>query len=495
MLITISAAIVIWKNQRNFIIEQARMRALTIYQMIVVTRQWVAENRDRIEPVPAQATKELSLYADYMSDFKFHITSDILVNQENAPDSFEIRAIKALKNGADEYTELYKIDGMGDIYRYAAALAINESCMQCHAVQGYTLNDFRGLISVIIPLADLEASIKKGNRVLILTVFVGLVGIIVIVCLLLYRLVLYPLRVLTDAVGNIRRGDYSVKTGIKTNDEIQELSEAFDTMSAQIAENEDTLKTKLDEAAKKYIVLVGELKESNAQLDSLNQLKTDLLDSIAHEIRTPLTKIMSYSELLNEPRLADDTVSRAKFAEALKRNVTSMTNMFNDIIATRRLEHGQHLYHRTPVVLKELITKILDNFERESMEKQLQIETGLDENLIVIADGESFEYALSNIIYNAVKYSKEKGKIIIKAVKTVDGIVINCRDEGVGIPPEDIEHVFKRFHRGRNVKREYPGTGLGLTIVESVINAHDGRIEIFSEVGKYTEIQLTMPAE
>ncbi len=493
ILIMIPAVIVIWQNQRSSIIEQARIRALTIYQMIVVTRQWVAENRDRIEPVPAQATKELSQYANYMADFKFHITSDILVNEENAPDAFEIRAIKALKIGENEYAEIYNLPGMGDVYRYAAPLMINESCMQCHAVQGYRVSDFRGLISVIIPLADLETSIKKGNSTLIFTVFVGLSGIIIIVCLLLYRLVLSPLGILTDAAGKIRRGNYDVKTEIKTDDEIQELSEAFDTMSAQIAENEDTLKAKLDEAVKKYIDLVGELKETNKQLGSLNQLKTDLLDSIAHEIRTPLTKIMSYTELLNDPRLANDSASRAKFGEALKRNVASMTNMFNDIITMSRLEHGQHPYHRIPVALKEMITMILENYEREIAEKYLTVNLELEENLIISVDGESFEHALTNIISNAVKYAKEHGKVIIKAGKKESNIVISCRDEGVGIPPEDLEHVLKRFHRGSNVKREYPGTGLGLAIVARVINAHEGKMEIFSEVGKYTEVRLILP--
>jgi signal transduction histidine kinase len=488
----IPAVIATWQNQRNSITEQARIRALTIYQMIVVTRQWVAENRDRIEPVPAQATKELSQYADYMADFKFHISSNILVNEENAPDSFEIRAIDALNNGAEEYSEIYNIPDMGDVYRFAASLTINKSCMPCHAGQGYKIDDFRGLISVIIPLADLEESIKKGNRTLIFTVFTGLAGIIIIVCLLLYKLVLYPIGMLTDAVGKIRRGNYNVKTEIKTNDEIQELSEAFDTMSAQIAENEDTLKAKLDEAVKKYIDLVGELEEKNAQLDSLNQLKTDFLDSVAHEIRTPLTKIMSYTELLNDPRLADDTASRAKFADSLKRNVTSMTGMFNDIITMRRLEYDQHPYHRIPVALKEMITVILDNFERESTEKQLKIEINIDENLIALVDGESFGYAMSNIISNAVKYSEKNGKIVIKAAKTDDKIIMSCWDEGVGIPQEDLAHVFKRFHRGSNVKREYPGTGLGLAIVDRVINAHEGKMEIFSEEGKYTEVRLTL---
>ncbi|MDR2870820.1 MAG: DUF3365 domain-containing protein, partial [Deferribacteraceae bacterium] len=412
VLISLPAITTIWRNQQKTIVEQARIRALTLYQMITITRQWVAENGHRIEPVPAVATKELAGYAGDMANFRFNITSDQLINPENAPNAFEKRAIAALKQGAGEFAETDTDTEFGRVYYYAAPLYINESCLSCHSYQGYKQGDFRGLISVMIPLSDLEESIKKNNSALIATMFIGLSGIIIAVSFLLYRLVLRPLDSLTGAVRKVEEGDYSVRADIHTDDEIEELSQAFNVMSSQIAHNEDILKAKLDEAVQKYVDLVGELRETNAKLGSLNQLKTDLLDSIAHEIRTPLTKIMSYSELLNDSRVAD-AESRAQFSEALKRNVASMTAMFNDLITLSRLEHDQHEYQQIPIFMRELIEGILYVHERDIAEKGLTVNLDISEELALLVDGETFRYSISNIITNAIKYTRKEGLIDI----------------------------------------------------------------------------------
>lgn len=494
ILFMIPAMILIWGNQQATITQQARARALTLYQMIVVTRQWVAENRDRIVPVPAVATKELSQYANYMADFKFGITSDKLINPENKPSEFEKRAITALRSGATEYSERGYERGMeGNVYRFAAPLIANSSCMPCHSFQGYHVGDFRGLISIIIPLKDLEISVRENNKTLIATVLIGVLLIVSLVSLLLYKLVLAPINMLTAAAGKIRNGDYNLRTAINTNDEIQELSEAFDTMSAQIAKNEDNLKSKLSEAVSKYIELVDTLKNKNEQLGTLNQLKTDLLDSIAHEIRTPLTKVMSYSELLGDPRIAGNEKDRERFTAALKRNIASISSMFSDIITMSRLEHGQHTYHKIPISIKELVSSILETHEEDINNKQLSIETDIKAGATILADGESFYYVLSNVLSNAIKYSLPQGTLKI-TVKNEDGhSVITVLDEGVGIPAEDLDNITVRFYRGSNVKNEYPGTGLGLSIVFRVVREHGGTISINSELNKYTLVTIRLP--
>lgn len=90
---------IIYKNQQNILFEQARIQAQTLFDMIVITRQWIADNNHRIEPVPAVATKELSVYANKMGNFRFHITSDVLVNPENAPDEFEKKQLLISEKG------------------------------------------------------------------------------------------------------------------------------------------------------------------------------------------------------------------------------------------------------------------------------------------------------------------------------------------------------------------------------------------------------------
>ncbi|MBQ3033012.1 MAG: HAMP domain-containing histidine kinase, partial [Deferribacterales bacterium] len=275
--------------------------------------------------------------------------------------------------------------------------------------------------------------------------------------------------------------------------EIQTLSEAFDQMSSQIALNDEIMKARLSEAVSKYIAVVEELEQKNKTLGSVNQLKTDLLDSVSHEIRTPLTKILSYSELLSDSRILQNDEIRTKFASSMKSNINAIKNMFNDIITLSRLEHEQHIYHHIPVNIHEMAKEISELFDLEIKAKNLDITININKTDVIYVDGETFSSVISNIISNAVKYSKPQGKIVIEAYKENDNYIITCLDHGVGIPKDDIENTIERFFRASNVKKEFPGTGLGLSIVIRIIKAHKGEMNIESELNQYTKIIISLP--
>lgn len=492
LIVSIPAITLLWKNQQKTVREQAHIRAQAIYQMIVVTRQWVADNRDAVDPVPAVVTKELAKYADHMATFKFHITSDRLVNPENAPNNFEKYALKKIENeNLLEYADVHIDDNKNKFYRYAAPLYINQSCLACHNNQDYRIDDVRGLISIEFPLEEMENSIASSNKITSYAVIIGLIILIVSISFSVYILVIRHLRTLQKAADAMRQG-VREETNIKTDDEIENLSLAFDQMSLQIVNNEEILKNNLQQAVSKYIDLVKELELKNEKLDSLNNLKSDLLDSVAHEIRTPLTKILSYSELLNDERVLEQANMREKFTSALKHNVNVLKNMFNDIITLSRLEHDQHTYHPIPIQIEYLIQDLIYNNEIDIIGKNLQIMQNIKPHTINV-DGETFSIAISNILSNAIKYSKESGIIEINGIKENNNYILTFKDYGIGIAQEDILKLFERFHRGANAKKEYPGTGLGLSIVARIIKAHKGNIEIQSELNQYTIATVTIP--
>lgn len=492
LIVSIPAITLLWKNQQKTVREQAHIRAQAIYQMIVVTRQWVADNRDAVDPVPAVVTKELAKYADHMATFKFHITSDRLVNPENAPNNFEKYALKKIeKENLLEYADVHIDDNKNKFYRYAAPLYINQSCLACHNNQDYRIDDVRGLISIEFPLEEMENSIASSNKITSYAVIIGLIILIVSISFSVYILVIRHLRTLQKAADAMRQG-VREETNIKTDDEIENLSLAFDQMSLQIVNNEEILKNNLQQAVSKYIDLVKELELKNEKLDSLNNLKSDLLDSVAHEIRTPLTKILSYSELLNDERVLEQSNMREKFTSALKHNVNVLKNMFNDIITLSRLEHDQHTYHPIPIQMEYLIQDLIYNNEIDITGKNLKIVQNIEPYTINV-DGETFSIAISNILSNAIKYSKESGIIEINGIKENNNYILTFKDYGIGIAQEDILKLFERFHRGANAKKEYPGTGLGLSIVARIIKAHKGNIEIQSELNQYTIATVTIP--
>ncbi len=494
LIVSIPSITLLWQNQQKTVREQAHIRAQAIYQMIIVTRQWVADNRDAVDPVPAVVTKELAKYANHMSTFKFHITSDKLVNPENAPNSFEKDALNKIENeNLLEYADIHIDDNKNKFYRYAAPLYINQSCLACHDNQDYRIDDVRGLISIEFPLEEMESSIASSNKITSYAFIIGFIILIIIISFSIYMLIIRHLRTLQKAADAMRLGVRN-ETNIKTDDEIETLSLAFDQMSMQIVNNEEILKNNLQQAVSKYIDLVQELELKNEKLDSLNKLKSDLLDSVAHEIRTPLTKILSYSELLNDERVLEQSDMREKFTSSLKHNINILKNMFNDIITLSRLEHDQHTYHPIPIQIDYLIQDLIYNNEIDIISKNLQIIQNIQHYTISV-DGETFSIAISNILSNAIKYSKDNGIIEINGSIEDNNYIITFKDYGIGITQEDISKLFERFHRGSNAKKEYPGTGLGLSIVARIIKAHKGNIEIQSELNKWTVVTVTIPLD
>lgn len=482
----------LWQKQKELIIEQAHIQAKTLFEMILITRQWVAENRDDVKPVPAVVTKELSKYAGVMSRFRFHITSTTLINPENAPDEFEKRALSALASGRAEYDETVTED-KAKIYRYMAPLYMNEACMECHIYQGFKVGDLRGGISIAVPLDEIEASIDRNNRFFYMAGVLTFLGIVITLTVMMRSLVLKKLSILSEAASSFKSGDYSKKVEINTDDEIEELSEAFNLMRESILKNEENLKRRLKDVTGKYVLLVNELEEKNKELLSVNSFKTEILDSISHEIRTPLTKILAYSELLLKPELSDDASLRFKSAETIKRNSKALNRLFNEIITLSRLEHKQHDYHFAPVRIASMFEDTFAFFEQDIKEKKLDVSVDIPESLTVCVDTDVFKYLIDNLLANAIKFNKQGGKLIVKAFKKNDSTVFIVRDTGCGIPADEMENVKKRFYRASNVKKDYHGTGLGLSIVNRVVYAHKGTLEIESELGEYAEFRVILP--
>ncbi|MCX8084677.1 MAG: DUF3365 domain-containing protein [Calditerrivibrio sp.] len=485
---------IVWHHQKELLFNQAKIQAETLFKMIVITRQWVAENRGRIEPVPAVATKELSEYANRMASFKFHITSDVLVNPENAPDEFEKKAIKYFKKGEKEFSEIIEDPKIGAVFRYMAPLHINESCLQCHYYQGYKVGDLRGGISVFIPLNSVREAILLNNKMFYLFGFITFSSIIFTVTILVNNLVIKHIKVLADASNQVMNNNYNIQTNLKTHDEIEHLSQAFDNMVLKIAKNEEELKNKLKEAVSNYVQLYEELKLKNERLLTLNKMKTDVIDTMAHDFRTPMTKILSYSEMLREKKISEDPQLLEKAITVIYNNINVMKRSLDQFLLLSRLEHTDYILEISEVKVKETILGIIELFEKEIVDKRLSVSVHIDDDLIINTDEEVFFHIFKNIISNSIKYNKESGKIIVSSKQDKDGrITIEVYDTGLGIRKEEVDKIFNRFYRGSNVKHTLPGTGLGMSIVYQSTLKLGWSIDVESEEGEYTRVIITIP--
>ncbi|MCD8554863.1 ATP-binding protein [Seleniivibrio sp.] len=471
------------ENQKKILLQQAHTQAKTMFDMIVVTRQWVAENRDQIKPVPAVATKELSKYAERMTDFRFHITSMQLINPENAPDEYEIKALGLFAEGAKEHQEIITV-GKDRFYRYMAPLYVNKACLECHDYQGYKIGDLRGGISVTIPMKSLEKAMAVNNRNYLITGFAAFLGIVFTLTLLLRMMVLKNLSTLTGAAVSYKTGDFTKKVNIKTGDEIQELSEAFEMMRHSILENEDRLKEQLARVTEQYKTVLEVLQTRNDELKTINSFKSDILDSLAHELRTPLTKIISYSEVLITQGLDCSPEVKEKSLATIAKSARLLNTLFSEIITLSRLDSNQYPYHFMPLKISRLVSEVAAEHEKEITDKNISFEIEIPEDAMVCADAESFRHVFANLISNAVKFSRGGGFIKVRLKDSEEYSIIEVEDSGVGIPSDEIEKITKRFYRATNVKREFSGTGLGLSIISRIVEGHRGRLEIESEQGK-----------
>lgn len=480
----------LWHHQQKIIMEQAQIRAESILNMIIITRQWISDNRERIKPVPAIATKELSKYADKMANFKFHITSNKLINPDNKPDDFEKRAIEQFLKGEKEYKEIEEING-NKTFRYMGPLYINESCLKCHHYQNYKVGDFRGGISLKIPLNDIEEAIYRSNKAFIIYTFIIFASIMMSFIFLMYQLVLKNLKTFKNAVNEISKGNYSFQTNLSTKDEFEDLSKIFDMMSNQILENEKNLKKELFELGEMYNKVLNDVKDKNKQLESISSFKTDILDSISHEVRTPLTKIISYSDILNNKQFVNDVNTREKSIKVIKRNIKLLKELFDNILTLNRLDHQKEFFP-TLINLKELLDDILKDFQVNIDDKSLSIIMDTDDFNSYI-DVDYFQYVIRNIVSNAIKYNFENGEISIKCKHENKGFLFSVINTGPGIEKAELDSIFKRFFRGSNVKNNISGVGLGLSIIKKIINNHNGTITVKSKVNETTEFSIFVP--
>jgi signal transduction histidine kinase len=483
-----------WVSQKQILMQQAHTQAKTLFEMLVVTRQWVAENRDEIVPVPAVATKQLSQYAKSMTDFRFHITSDMLINDDNAPDDFEIRALAEFRKEKREYSETATIDNE-HYYRYMAPLYVNEACMECHEYQGYKTGDLRGGISIMIPMKQIEAALEQNNRNYYMIGAISFIGIIITIIVLLKFFILKNIETLRDAAVSYRTGDFSKEVKFTTRDEIQELAEAFEVMRQSIVENEENLKSELAKVQGRYTSVMDELRQRNDELKNMNLFKTDILDSLAHELRTPLTKIMAYSNLLIQQGLNCDRSVTEKSLEAINRSSKLLNTLFSEIITLSRLDSNQYPYHFIPVDISKLMAETASIYEKDITDKNITLTMDIPAQTNLCLDGESFRHVVNNLMSNAVKFNKLGGGITIRYSETESGRILEFEDTGAGVPADEIDQIRKRFFRGSNVKREYPGTGLGLSIVSRIVEGHKGRLEIISEVGAGSVFRIVLPAD
>jgi PAS domain S-box-containing protein len=231
-------------------------------------------------------------------------------------------------------------------------------------------------------------------------------------------------------------------------------------------------------------------RSANATLEKLDRTKTEFLSIVSHEFRTALTGIQGFSELIRDGGLEPDEV-RA-YGGYIFNDADRVNRLIGDMLDLDRMESGRMSIRTADVDINEVLS---DSIARAGSSPTVEFKADLDPRLpIVVGDRDRLVQVVSNLVNNAVKYSPDGGNVTLASRSEGGFALISVTDTGVGIPPDEIGHVFERFRRVRSgAAQSIPGTGLGLTIVKQIVEMHGGKIWVESAVGHGSAFHFTLP--
>jgi signal transduction histidine kinase len=231
------------------------------------------------------------------------------------------------------------------------------------------------------------------------------------------------------------------------------------------------------------------------QLKSLDQTKSDFFSAVSHELRTPLTSIAGYLEMLRDEDAGPVTAAQERMLETIDRNATRLRNLVEDLLTLSKMESGASQAVLRPVNLLAIVRDAAQVLEPSVAGTGLTLTvTCPDGSLTVNGDVGQLDRVVMNLLSNSAKFTSPGGRIELTVARDGDTAVLSVSDTGIGIPEKDKASLFSRFYRASNaVRRSIPGTGLGLTIVSTIVAEHGGTVAVQSAEGVGTTITVRLP--
>lgn len=307
----------------------------------------------------------------------------------------------------------------------------------------------------------MENDVEFFNAINRIIIIIGVISIssIIMISIIISRSIAKPISKVSKMTKYIGEGNYKNKLNYKSN--IMEIDD-----------------------------LINSINKLSNELNDQENLRKQLTGDIAHELRTPLTSIKGHLDAIIVG-IWEPTNERLN---SINEEVKRITNLVDELRKLAKFDSGKDNLNKEIVNLKNYIKSIAYNYEGKALEKNIVIKYQL-ENIEALIDKEKFAQVIINILSNAIKYNNGNNAIYIKVFKKNNSINISIKDSGIGIPKSEYKNIFERFYRldksrGANEK----GAGVGLTIAKSIVNAHGGEIEVYSEINKGSEFIISLPS-
>ena len=265
-------------------------------------------------------------------------------------------------------------------------------------------------------------------------------------------------------------------------------------LTAQLIAPIEDMAEHLDEPAREPIYrelepFARKIRSQHEKILSAAQSRQDFTANVSHELKTPLTAISGYAELIENKMV--DGEQQIRFAGEIRKNAARLLSLINDIIALSELDSATAPMQMQSVELLGLAKEVCSGLEVAARQRQVRLQTfGREVN--VSGDRELIKELLENLVQNAIRYNKEGGFVQVTVKETGGHPSLTVEDSGIGIPEESLDRVFERFYRvDKSRSRETGGTGLGLAIVKHIAQLHGAQVALESELGKGTKVTVT----
>ena len=317
----------------------------------------------------------------------------------------------------------------------------------------------KGYVTIHISMDEIEAECNSLLNISYITLIIMFL-LSLIILIFFTTLVYVPLRKITKGAESFADGNYHYEVNVDSRDEMGYLAAALNYMSGKIADSEDD--------QKKFIA------------------------NVSHDFRSPLTSIKGYLEAMLDGTIPPEM--HEKYLGIVLNETERLTKLTNGLLALNNLNtKGMHL-DITDFDINDTVRKVAETFEGTCRKKSIAIELVLTgEELYVHADKGRIEQIIYNLTDNAVKFSNHDSVIKIETTEKKNKIYVSVKDNGIGIPPEDISMIFNRFYKSDASRgKDKKGTGLGLSIVKEILTAHNENINVISTPGEGSEFIFSL---
>ncbi|HEX9095878.1 MAG TPA: GAF domain-containing sensor histidine kinase [Candidatus Dormibacteraeota bacterium] len=235
------------------------------------------------------------------------------------------------------------------------------------------------------------------------------------------------------------------------------------------------------------------LQRANLELQEADRMKSEFLTNMSHELRTPLNAIIGFSEIIRTtPELSEG--EREEFAGTIHSSGRRLLKLINDILQLTHIQAGRLELHPAPCVLAEAVDAALSENAAAANQKELTVSSQVDRTMQVVFDPQSLRHIVHNLVNNAIKFTPHHGSVIITASEAALGTIVEVRDTGIGIKPEDQQRLFEEFRQvDGSTSRGYEGVGLGLALSKRLVELQGGQIWVESAPGQGSIFRFLIP--